>query len=122
MDLRHDREEPPEAEDTRWDSEMINVTATFTVLEGRAAEFEAAVAAARPGMLADSGCLRYDLQRVSRSESSYVLLEAYDSSEAIRRHGELDAFRVFGAAIKDLLAEEPVVSILKPVGEQAELA
>ena len=101
---------------------MINVTATFTVLEGRAAEFEAAIADARTGMLADPGCLRYDLQRVSRSETGYVLLETYDSSEAIRRHGELDAFRVLSKALKDLLAEEPIVAILKPVGEQAVLA
>ena len=100
---------------------MINVTATFAVLEGKAAPFEAAIAAARPGMLADPGCLRYDLQRVSGSEIGYVLLEAYDSGEAIRRHGELEAFRALGAALKPLLAAEPIVAVLKPVGEQTAL-
>ena len=97
---------------------MINVIATFSVLEGKTDAFEAAVAEARPSMLEDPGCLRYDLQRVSRRETDYVLLETYESGEAIRRHGELAAFRDFGLATKDLLAAEPAVSILKPVGGQ----
>ncbi len=97
---------------------MINLTASFTVRADRTSEFEAAVAQARPAMLADVGCLRYDLQRVSKSETEYVLLEAYDSGEALQRHGQLDAFRELGDALKDVLAGAPVITILKPVGEQ----
>ncbi|RLV55356.1 antibiotic biosynthesis monooxygenase [Aeromicrobium phragmitis] len=97
---------------------MINVTATFSVREGQNEAFEQAVAAARPHMLADEGCLRYDLQRVGRSTSDYVLLETYDSAEAIRRHGELEAFAALNREVEDLLAAEPVITVLKPVGEQ----
>lgn len=98
---------------------MINVTAAIGVREDRAAEFEAVIAAARPGMLAGPGCLRYDLQRVSGSRTDYVLLEAYADGDAIRRHGESDEFSALGAALADLVTGAPVITVLKPVGEQA---
>ena len=97
---------------------MINVTAQFTVREDRTEDFEKAIAEARPHMLADEGCLRYDLQQVHKSDTEYVLLEAYDSGDALRRHGELPAFKDMGRALADLLAAEPVVTVMKPVGEQ----
>lgn len=98
---------------------MINVTAAVTVREDRTAEFEAAVAAARPGMLADPGCTRWDLQRVSRSEVDYVLLEEYADGDALRRHGSSPEFAAFGEVLQDLVAGAPVLSVLRPVGEQA---
>ncbi|MCD9153901.1 putative quinol monooxygenase [Aeromicrobium duanguangcaii] len=98
---------------------MINVTAAVTVREGRAADFEAAVADARPGMLADPGCTRWDLQRVSRSEVDYVLLEEYVDGDALRRHGQSAEFVAFGEVLKDMIAGPPVLSVLKPVGEQS---
>lgn len=99
---------------------MINVIASLAVREGQTAAFESAVAAARPGMLADPGCLRYDLQRATRGETDYVLLEAYDSGEAIRRHRELQAYRDLGEAVSGLLSAEPVVTVLEPVGDQCD--
>lgn len=101
---------------------MINVMARFAVKEGREAQFEEAIAIARPQMMADSGCLRYDLQKSRRSSTDYVLLESYDSKEAIQRHGELEAFRAFGEAVKDLLEGEPEVVFLAPVGDQVDAA
>lgn len=99
---------------------MINVTAAVTVREDRTAEFEEAVAAARPGMLADEGCLRWDLQRVSGSEVDYVLLEQYADGDALRRHGKSPEFAAFGGVLKDLVAGAPVISVLRPVGDQAQ--
>lgn len=98
---------------------MINVTATVSVREDRTTEFEAAVAAARPGMLADSGCLRWDLQRVSRSTTDYVLLETYADGEALKRHGSAPEFAAFGEALKDLVTGPPTITVLKPVGAQS---
>ncbi len=99
---------------------MINVTAAVTVREGAAEEFEKAVAAARPGMLADEGCTRWDLQRVSGSQVDYVLLEEYADGEALKRHAAAPEFEAFGAVLKDLVAGAPVISVLRPVGEQAQ--
>lgn len=97
---------------------MINVTAAVSVREDRTADFEQAVADARPGMLADEGCLRWDLQRVSGSQTDYVLLEAYADGDALRRHGSSAEFAAFGEVLKDLVAGAPAISVLKPVGEQ----
>lgn len=98
---------------------MINVTAQFAVREDKIDEFESVIAAARPHMLADEGCLRYDLQRVHQSETEYVLLEAYDSGDALRRHGELQAYKDMARDMAGLVAADPVVTVLRPVGEQA---
>jgi len=98
---------------------MINVTAAVSVREDRTADFEQAVADARPGMLADPGCLRWDLQRVSRSDTDYVLLEAYADGEALKRHGSSEEFAAFGQVLQDLVTGAPVITVLKPVGEQA---
>jgi len=99
---------------------MINVTAAVTVREDRTEEFEKAVAAARPGMLADEGCTRWDLQRVSGSQVDYVLLETYADGDALRRHGQSPEFAAFGEVLKDLVAGAPVISVLRPVGDQAQ--
>lgn len=97
---------------------MINVTAAVSVREDKTTEFEAAVAEARPGMLADPGCLRWDLQRVSRSTTDYVLLEAYADGDALKRHGAAPEFAAFGEVLKDLVSAPPTITVLKPVGAQ----
>ena len=53
---------------------------------------EALVARTRRLMLADEGCLRYDLQRRRDEAATYVMLETYDSSDALRRHGASPEF------------------------------
>ncbi|WP_346006824.1 putative quinol monooxygenase [Janibacter terrae] len=101
---------------------MINVIARISVQPESTDEFETAVATARASFLADEGCLRYDLQRVARSEGDYVLLEAYDSKDALRRHGAMDEFAAFGEAIGTLVQGPPEVTVLSPVGDQVGLA
>ena len=98
---------------------MINVTAAVSVREDRTDEFEQAVAKARPGMLADAGCLRWDLQRVSGSTTDYVLLEEYADGDALRRHGASPEFADFGRVLQDLVTGAPAITILRPVGDQA---
>ncbi len=106
----------------RYAARMINVIARISVKPDSTQEFEAAVAAARGAFLSDVGCLRYDLQRVARSEGDYVLLEAYDSKDSLRRHGSMDEFAAFGAAIESLVQGPPEVIVLSPVGDQVDLA
>lgn len=101
---------------------MFNVIARISVKPESTDEFEAAVATARGAFLTDEGCLRYDLQRVAKSDGSYVLLECYDSKEALRRHGEMAEFAAFTEATKDLVLAAPEVIVLTPVGEQVALA
>ena len=97
---------------------MINVVAVIAVQDGKGAELERLFAEARPGVLAEQGCRRYDLQRKRRSETEYVVLEAWSSTSALRVHGESEAFAVFAKALGGLVASAPLISVYDPVGEQ----
>lgn len=97
---------------------MINLTATFTTKDGAADDFEQTIAAVRPQMLADPGCLRYDLQRVSGRPGVYVLLEAYSDGDALKRHAQSEGFVALSAKFPELIEGEPDIVILKPVGDQ----
>ena len=101
---------------------MINIIARFIVKNDCAQEFEAAVATARKAYLTDEGCLRFDLQRQLKSETVYVLLEAYTDKDALRRHSEMPEFAEFRAATADLIEGPAEVTLLSPVGEQVDLA
>ncbi|WP_370615679.1 putative quinol monooxygenase [Mumia sp. Pv 4-285] len=96
----------------------INVVALFTVKAGEGPAFESAIAAARPAMLDQEGCERYDLQRRVDDENAYVLLEEYASGEALREHGSSPEFTALVTAVTDLLAEPMEVLLLRPVGDQ----
>lgn len=100
---------------------MINVTARFAIKPDHNAQFESAVAAAREVFLADPGCLRFDLQRVAKEDGSYVLLEAYDSKDALGRHGKMPEFAAFSTQIAELAVTQPEITVLLPVGEQTSL-
>lgn len=101
---------------------MINVIATLTVQPGKGEVLEEAMAAARARTLANPDCLRYDLQRVRRSENDYVMLEAWASPEALRTHGTSEAFAELGRVLGGVVAAPPEVTVLEPLGEQVTLA
>lgn len=100
----------------------INVVASLTIKPGSQAEFEAAVAAARTQVIQNPACDRYDLQRVRRSEVDYVMLEAWESTAALKEHGSSEAFKNFGAAVAGIVAGPPSVVVHEPVGDQVSLA
>ena len=99
----------------------INVVATLTVTPGSGPAFEEAVAAARAEILANPACLRYDLQRQRRSETDYIMLESWESTDALKAHGQSEAFGRLGAQLAQLVAASPVVSVYDPIGEQVAL-
>lgn len=101
---------------------MINVIATLTVRPGQAETLERAMASARERTLSNPDCLRYDLQRVRRSETGYVMLEAWASTEALQAHGASEAFAELGAVLATAVAGPPQVTVLQPVGDQVGLA
>lgn len=101
---------------------MINVIATLTVRPGQGEALEQAMASARARTLENPECLRYDLQRVRRSETEYVMLEAWSSPEALRAHGASEAFAELGATLATVVAGQPVITVLEPVGGQVALS
>ena len=101
---------------------MINVVATIAVQEGQGPAFEQLFAEARTGVLQEDGCLRYDVQRKRRSETDYVILEGWESTAALKVHGETEAFAAFAKALGGIAAGAPVITVLHPVGKQVPLA
>lgn len=101
---------------------MINVTAAITVKPGQGPALEAAFAAARPETLQEPGCLRYDLQRLRRSDDRYLVLEAWESPAALKEHGSTERFAEFGRSLAEIVASAPDVTVYEPVGEQVALA
>lgn len=61
---------------------MIHEIATITIDPARAAEFEAAVAAARPHFEAAKGCLSFALERSIEFPDRYRLVVGWQSVEA----------------------------------------
>lgn len=60
---------------------MILETATFTILPGKEAAFEVAVAAARPLFARARGCRSMALRKVVEDPSSYLLMVEWDTLE-----------------------------------------
>lgn len=100
----------------------INASVSFTINEGTNEQFEKAFADTRAAFLADEGCLRYDLQKVRGSEVEYVLLETYESDEAIERHNANPELRTLGRGLKGSLKSGPHILILEAAGDQVPLA
>lgn len=101
---------------------MINVIATLRVRDGQGERLEQAMSAVRAQTLQEPGRLRYDLQRQRRSTIDYVMLEAWESTAALREHGESEAFARLGAELAEIMADAPTVTVLEPLGEQVPLA
>ncbi len=100
---------------------VLHAAVGFTIHEGTNEQFESAFAQARTEFLKDEGCLRYDLQKVRGSDVEYVLLETYESDEAVERHNANPALRTLGRALKGSLKSGPDIRILEPAGEQVPL-
>jgi quinol monooxygenase YgiN len=100
---------------------LINVTATIAVKAGQGSVLEAAFAAVRPETLQEPGCLRYDLQRLRRSDDRYLVLEAWESTAALKEHGSTEHFAEFGRSLAEIVAGPPDVTVYEPVGEQVAL-
>ena len=73
---------------------MIREIATLTIDPARAAEFEAAVAEARPLFEGSGDCLSFALERVIETPGSYRLVVGWTSVEAhMERFRESEAFQ-----------------------------
>ena len=100
---------------------MLNVVAAISVRPGHGAALVALIAEARPRVIENPACHRYDLQRQRRGEHEYVMLEAWESSAALREHGSSEAFARFAERLGEHVAAPPTVTVYEPVGDQVPL-
>ena len=79
---------------------------------GMAAEQVAMFDQLAPIVLAEDGCIAYDLHRVDGDEDRFVLIERWRSREALAAHDSTPHMLSAGAASPSFRAEPAIVTIL----------
>ena len=91
----------------------VTVIATMYSTEENRDELLAAVCRAVPGVLTEDGCLRYAPHTVGKDR--VLLVESWESPDALRVHGEGTALAEFRKATEHLLAKPTEVVVARPV-------
>ncbi|MCX4098244.1 putative quinol monooxygenase [Nocardia sp. alder85J] len=96
-------------------SEPVVVVATIVAKPGEEAAVEKAVATAQEAVHAEPGCLLYAFHRNLGKPGEYIMVEKWESQEALGVHGKGQALRELGKALADILAAPLDVQVLAPV-------
>ena len=93
---------------------MIGVTAKLNVKPDMAAEFEQVFLDLMDAVKANEpGCLMYQLCK--DDDGNYVVLEMYESEEALAAHGQSEHFKAAGAGFKGKMAGPPEIQRMAAV-------
>ena len=87
---------------------MIYVIAELRVKPGTADKAIAAASACVAATVKEEGCISYDMHRSVTDPSRLVLVERWDTPEALKRHMETAHFKAWRAATPDFVAERKV--------------
>jgi len=90
----------------------VVVVATITPKADQVDAVREAILAAVPQVHAEPGCELYALHE---GDGSFVMVERWESPEALKVHGRAEALTTLGGAIADKLAAPPDVRRLAPV-------
>jgi quinol monooxygenase YgiN len=90
----------------------VVVVATITPKPGEEDAVREAVLAAVPKVHDEPGC---ELYAVHEADGGFVMVEKWESQDALATHGQADALRDLGAALKGKVAGPPDVRRLAPV-------
>lgn len=99
------------------DNNDIVAVATLAPAPGKEAELEEALRVAVRGAQQEPGCRRYALHRAVRGVEGLVVIEHWESADALAEHGRGEAFTALAARFEDLLAEPMHVVLLTPMPE-----
>src|SRR5262249_53294281 len=91
----------------------VTVIATFHATEDNRDELLAAVCAVVPGVLKEDGCLQYAPHTVGKDR--VLLVESWETPDALRVHGAGPALAAFQESVKHLLAKPTEVVVARPV-------
>jgi quinol monooxygenase YgiN len=93
---------------------MIGVTAKLNVKPEAAAEFEEVFLNLSEAVRANEpGCLLYQLCK--DDEDNYIVMEMYESEEALAAHGQSEHFKAAGAGFKGKMGGPPEIKRMKAV-------
>ncbi|MQY25826.1 putative quinol monooxygenase [Nocardia aurantia] len=96
-------------------SDPVVVVATIVAKPGQEEVVEKAVAAAQEAVHTEPGCLLYAFHRNLGKPGQYIMVEKWESQEALGVHGKAQALRDLGAALADAVAAPLDVQVLAPV-------
>ena len=82
----------------------VIVVATISPKPGEEAAVKEAVLTAIPKVHAEPGCLKYALHEATGDSTDLVMIEKWESMEALATHGQAEALAELGKAIGNLLA------------------
>jgi quinol monooxygenase YgiN len=85
-------------------SENVVVVATIEAKEGNEDRVEQALRTAVRAVHGEPGCLKYALHRDPRNPAKFVMIENWESADALRTHGKAAPLAELGAALDGLLA------------------
>tara|TARA_B110000014_G_C20125496_1_gene599123 strand:- start:4692 stop:4976 length:285 start_codon:yes stop_codon:yes gene_type:complete len=92
---------------------MIGILAKLTIKSGTNEEFEKAVKKMSEAVkINEPGNLYYDVYR-GEEETTYIVMERYESQSDLDAHSQYDHFRNIGAEMGQYMSEPPEVKILK---------
>ncbi|GAK45211.1 antibiotic biosynthesis monooxygenase [Tepidicaulis marinus] len=92
---------------------VIGVVATMKVQAGKEAEFEKVFKDLQSKVKANEpGCLQYDLCKSKSNPQTFVIMEQYESQEALDAHGKSDYFKAAFPALGAVLDGAPGLEFL----------
>jgi quinol monooxygenase YgiN len=83
--------------------DTIVVVATIEAAEGNEERVEQALRMAVRAVHTEPGCLKYALHRDPRKPGKFVMIEKWESADALRTHGKAAPLAELGAALDGLL-------------------
>jgi quinol monooxygenase YgiN len=96
---------------------MIASTSTLKIQDGKAAEFESAVAAMTAKVRANEpGNLLYQLTKSRSDANTYKFLELYKDQDALTRHNQTEYYKELMSKAGTLLAAPPNLETLDGIG------
>jgi quinol monooxygenase YgiN len=94
----------------------IGIVATLKVQDGKEADFEATFGDLANAVRANEpGNKLYQLFKSRKDKNTYVVMEMYESEEALKAHGKTDHFRTIGAKLGPTMAGAPDILYLDSV-------
>lgn len=98
---------------------MPVIVATITPKPEHVDEVVAAFEAYIPSVHTEPGCERYSLHR--GDDGTLVMIEKWATDADLATHSTSDAYKAFGASLRDLVAARPDVKVLQavPAGDGA---